>query len=351
MTLDYLPINLENVLEFPSGPLPLDSNLYIPRPPVEELSYFEITRPGALVRVKASQKMGKNSLLLRILAYAESQAYQSVYIDMHKAETEVFSSLDRFLRWLCINVSWQLNLKPMLRDYWDEEIGSKISCSIYFQEYILQRIDTPLVLAINEMNLIFECPGIAHEFLPLLRSWHEEAKQSKLWKKLRLILLYSTEVYLPLAINQSPFNVGLPIKLLDFTQEQIIDLACRHGLDWEDRYYAKELMDMLGGHPYLIRLALYYLSLEYIEMKKLLNEAPTLTGIYSDYLRGHLETIQKYPSLTSAVKQMLINSGSVRLDAITAYQLESMGIAKLNGNEVNFSCELYNRYFASQLMF
>ena len=40
-------------LEFPNGPVPIDSNLYIYRPPVEELAYAEIAQPGSVICVKA----------------------------------------------------------------------------------------------------------------------------------------------------------------------------------------------------------------------------------------------------------------------------------------------------------
>jgi len=67
--------------------------------------------------------------------------------------------------------------------------------------------------------------------------------------KLRLIVLHSTEIYIPLKLTESPFNVGLPLQLPYFTEEQILALAQRHGLDWTDSPDAERLMAMVGGHP------------------------------------------------------------------------------------------------------
>lgn len=120
-------------------------------------------------------------------------------------------------------------MPPLLDDYWDEGMGSKVSCAIYLQQYILDTINTPLVLALNEVNRIFESPKIAREFLPLLRSWPEEAKRIETLGKLRLIVLHSTEIYIPLKLTESPFNVGLPLQLPYFTEEQILALAQCHG--------------------------------------------------------------------------------------------------------------------------
>ena len=335
-------------VEFPSGPVSLNSKYYIERPPLEELAYSAITKPGCVLRIKAPRQMGKSSLMLRILEQANSLDYRTASIDFQQAEAKIFSNLNKFLRWFCANISQQLQLKPILEDYWNEDIGCKISSTIYLQGYLLESIDTPLVLALNEVNRILEYPHIAQEFLPLLRSWHEESKQNEILQKLRLIVVHSTEIYLSLNINQSPFNVGLPIKLPEFTLEEVQDLAGRHGLNWTSGKEAQQLMAMVGGHPYLVRMALYHLCQEKMTLDELLQAAPTLTGIYSNILRGHLATILKHPELLAALKQVIVATQSVQLKPIIAYQLESMGLVKLEGNNCTLLCNLYRLYFGSQ---
>ena len=204
--------------KYPSGPEPIDSTFYIPRPPIEELAYQEITQSGCLIRIKAASYMGKSSLMYRILDRAESLSYQTVNLDMNQVDASIFTNVDKFLRWFCKSVSQQLNLEPKLDDYWDEEMGSKLSCSIYFQAYLLEHINSPFVLALNEINKIFEYAELTQEFLPLLRSWHESAQYEQAWQKLRLVMIYSTEIYIPLDINQSPCNVGLPLQLPEVYQ-------------------------------------------------------------------------------------------------------------------------------------
>jgi hypothetical protein len=221
-----------DALEFPGDPVPLGSIFYIDRPPIEELAYREISKPGSIIRIKAPRKMGKSSLLLRIMACAATQDCRTVYLDFQQLDDRSLVNLDKFLHWFCANIAQQLELKPRLDDYWDEDIGSKVSCTIYLKRYLLEQIDSPLSLALNEVDRIFKYPAIAQEFLPLLRSWHEEAKQVESLKKLRLAIVHSTEVYIPLNIHQSPFNVGLPIKLSLLTLEQVQDLVARYGLDW-----------------------------------------------------------------------------------------------------------------------
>ena len=335
-------------VEFPSGPVPLNSPFYIDRPPIEELAYGELLKPGSVTRIKAPRKMGKSSLLLRILARATTEGYRTATLDFQQADETIFSSLNRFLRWFCSNIARQLNLKPLLDDYWDEDMGSKVSCTLYLEGYLLEQINSPVVLALNEINLLFEHPKIAREFLPLLRFWHEQAKQVEALQKLRLIVVHSTEIYVPLNINQSPFNVGLPIKIPQFTLKQVQDLAKRHQIDWTMGNKAQQLMAMVGGHPYLIRLALYYLDRQGMTLEKLLREAPTEGGIYSDHLRGHQTIIQQETKLADALRKVVTSQETVQLASLLAYKLDSMGLVRLEASECSPSCQLYRQYFAQK---
>jgi hypothetical protein len=70
-----------------------------------------------------------------------------------------------------------LNLEAKLDDYWDEDIGIKMSWTIYFEEYILREIKQPLVLAFDEVHRVFEHPKVAEDFLPLIRACYEESKR------------------------------------------------------------------------------------------------------------------------------------------------------------------------------
>lgn len=344
--------SLATNIEFPSNPLPVGSPQYINRTPIEELACAEINRPGSLIRIKGSAKMGKTSLLKRIFAHATQKKYKTVLINFQEAEATIFTCINKFLRWLCANISRQLQLMPQLDEYWDEDMGTKVSCKIYFESYLLEQINTPIVLALTEVNRVFEHPALAGDFLPLLRSWHETGQQIKAWEKLRLIIVNSTEIYVPLNLNQSPFNVGLTLKLPVFNLEQVQELAHRYGLNWWNgvgEQYASSLLAMVGGHPYLVNLALYYLYSQAMTLEELLQTAPTLTGIYSDHLRGYLGMLQEQPQLASALRQIVTANKSEQLDAIAAYKLESMGLIQISGNSAKPSCELYRLYFSKQL--
>lgn len=334
-------------LEYPDGFVPLGSPFYVERPPlVESRCYEAIVKPGSLIRIKAPKLMGKTSLMARIVNYAVTQGYKTVYLDLSSVELGVRTSLDKFLRWLCERVSRQMKLENQLDDYWDEGILSKTSnCTDYFEEYLLTEIDCPLVLALDEVDQIFSYPQVAEDFLGMLRSWHEKWKLNDLWKRLRLIVAHSTEVYIPLNINKSPFNVGVPVELPEFTHAQVQDLARLHQLNWNE-VQVKQLMAMVGGHPYLVRLAMYNISHKKTTLEQLLQDAPTEAGIYSNHLRRHWENLQKDPELFLALQKVVMSPTLVVLERVQSYKLHSMGLVNLQGNQVEPSCDLYQKYFS-----
>jgi hypothetical protein len=280
--------------------------------------------------------------------YANRQGYRIVSLNLEQIDLAILNDLNRFLRWLCATVSRQLQLEPKLDDYWDEDIGSKVSCTLYFRGYLLEQIDSPLVLALDEVNQIFEYPQVAKDFLPLLRSWYEEAKRLPIWQKLRMIVVHSTEIYVPLQLNQSPFNVGLPIQLTSFSLDQVQQLAQRYGLNWTDGEEARLLMDMVGGHPGLVHLGVYHLSRGGVTLAQLLQSATTSTGIYHHHLQRHWATLQEQPKLAIALHTVMRATEPVPLEPILAYKLSSMGLIKLDDNKATPSCQLYRQYFENQ---
>jgi hypothetical protein len=180
-----------------------------------------------------------------------------------------------------------------------------------------------------------------------LRSWYEEAKRLPIWQKLRLLVVHSTDIYVPLELNQSPFNVGLPIKLDSFSQEEVQQLAQRYGLNWTDGEEARQLMAMVGGHPALVHLALYHLGRKEITLSQLLESAPTASGIYSHHLQCHWATLQKQPELAQAFDTVLNANEAVTLAPMLTHKLSSMGLIKLSGAQAIAGCELYRRFFSA----
>jgi transcriptional regulator with XRE-family HTH domain len=342
----------------PAGQMLLDSAFYIDRPILESLCYETIQQTGALLNIRAPKQMGKTSLMTRILAYAKTQGDRTVSLNLQLADAEILQNLERFLQWFCARVSKQLKLPKSRRsakqiaDFWNNSLGSKSNATDYFEEVILANIDRPLVIAIDEFNQLFAYPNIAREFLLLLRTWSERAKarvtDSNPWHKLRLVTVHSTEILMPPSIAPSLLNTGLVIELPEFTSAQVQDLAER----WEQKIteqQIEELITLLGGHPYRLQLAFYYLQQQTITLTELLENSEIVFTIYAEHLQQQWWNLQRYSYLLPSFTQIVKQSSPVDCTAEPVSQLQQMGLVHLHGLQASLACELFRPFFCDRL--
>lgn len=325
------------------GQVPLDSPFYMERPPIESRCYEAIKKPGALIRVKAPRQMGKSSLTIRILNYAEQRDYQSTWLYLPSAGEQNLSNLDNFLKWLCERITRKLRLPSKVEEYWNGLSGSSDKCTDYFELYLLEELSAPFALCLDEIDELFKHPTIASDFFGLLRSWHEESKINPIWRNLRLVITHSEEVYIPLNINQSPFNVGVPVDLPLLTPDQLADLVQRHGLNWS-KADLEMFTAMVGGHPFLARVGLQHMARGELTLGEFLTVAPTQAWEFASHLSRHLGNLEER-NLVDAMQQVIASDRPVRLPIREASKLDNMGLVRFQGNDVVPLCELYRQYF------
>ncbi len=104
-------------------------------------------------------------------------------------------------------------------------------------------------------------------------------------------------------------------------------------------------MAVVGGHPFLVRLALYNIARQHITLTQLLQTAPTEAGIYNDHLRRLELIFAEQPELEVAMREVVASITPVRLKTVPKFKLQGIGLVKLQGDEVTPSCELYRQYF------
>lgn len=327
----------------------VSSPLYVEPKQLQDC-YNKIVKPGALIRIKGPKKMGKTLLMNKILESASQKGYETVKLNILQPEQAVVENLKSFLLWLCDNVARRLQISEQVTDIWKDFRGANDNCTIYFEECILEKIDKPLVLGLDNVDRVFQYPDVAADFFGLLRSWFEDAKVIDIWKNIRLVVAYSTEVYIPLNVNNSPFNVGEFVELPEFNSEEVGLLARGYDLNLEPDKIDK-LMALVGGHPYLVKTALYNLKKEpNVALDELLLAASTNAGIYRGYLTEISQYLQDNPELAIALKKVIEAEEAVRLTDEEAFKLDSLGLVRKYGNDVTWRWDLYRQFFADRLI-
>jgi hypothetical protein len=339
------------VPDIPGRPMKLDSPFYL-QPSLADRCYEEVLRPGQLIRIRAPQMFGKTSLLYRILDTAQKEGYRTISLNLrYDLDAGAMESLATFLMWLCQEILTYLEL-PI-----ENLPTTKAACNNYFQKQILPSMDVPLVIALDEVEVLFEYPTIAREFFAMLRGWHEKAKSpgiGAVWEKLRLVIVHSTDDYIQLSMAQSPFkNIGYVAWPQPLQLDQVKTLAHCYGLPESMNEVIESLMLLVGGQPYLIQHGLYSLWCGDTTGQDLLSDAATLSGIY----RGHFQDLSVklkstigYPvDLVVALNKVLQEKDEAKLSLEEVFTLEGLGILQTRNNNVKISCKLYQQFFQAWL--
>ncbi|MDJ0733459.1 MAG: AAA-like domain-containing protein [Nostocaceae cyanobacterium] len=349
--MEDIPENLTPVLRIKRADI-----FHVQRSSIEDYCYEEIQKPASLIRIKAPHQMGKTLLMNQILIYAREKRYQRVRLNCRDLVDSTVSTLEEFLQSFCVGISNNLNLPNKFDDYWNNSGTPVDRVTRYFQNHVLRANSRPLILALDNVDLIFEHPEIAPDFCKLIRNWHTNAQQGDLdshtWQKLRLIIVHSTEVYASLDINNSPLsNVGFVVDLPEFKTEEVHDLVQLHGLNWTDAE-VQQLMDLVGGHPLLVRKCLEYIRLHNSTLEQFLEVAPTLNGPYNNHLQELLEILENNSDLNQAFKEVVNaeENQPIQLRFNQKRNLQRLGLITLEKNNLaQPRCKLYRQFFRINL--
>ena len=185
----------------------------------------------------------------------------------------------------------------------------------------------------------------------MLRSWHglRAHPVRKVWKKLDMILSTSTEPQFFIdRPHESPFNVGVVLPLEDFEPEQVARLNALHPKPIAEAD-VQRLRELIGGHPFLTRKALYLLasSAPSSTVDDLFAHAVEDGGPFGDHLRYYLLRLQRKPELIAMFRKIIDGAGGG--DELLAHRLQAAGLVRRKGGKVVPRCDLYAKYFSERL--
>ena len=334
-------------LTAPGGAVKLRDKFYIQRAADAQLQAQSV-QWGATTTIRAPRQTGKTSLLMRGIQYARSQNVNVVFLDFQSFGSRHLGSLDLFLQEIAASICDELDLDDNSIEPAFHGSRSPIKkLTRFVEKTVLPAIEGPVTLAMDEADFLLQT-DFYQDFFAMLRSWHNRRASRPVWEKLNLILVISTEPYLLIDdIHQSPFNVGLHLRLHDFNANQVHELNRRHASPLNEDELP-HLIALLNGHPFLTRLALYKLVAEKISWNELSALAPGETGPFGDHLRHQYRIIHDKPALKNALKEIILNNACS--DEAALFRLLQAGLIKGSGSVYTYRCDLYRQYFADKLL-
>jgi hypothetical protein len=332
-------------LEAPAGAVRPQSPFYIERVADSQL-WHQLNGQGTTTTIQAGRQTGKTSLLTHAINAYQNTEGRIIYLDFHLVDEASGETLTTLLRFLSESIAEQLDLDWDTVDrYWLTVRNPAQTFNRFLQQEVLQRFKHPVLLAIDEADLLLGAEYQKH-FFALLRAWDSRRAFDADWRKLNLVMVISTHPYLLIDdVNLSPFNVGLTIRLKDFTLDQVTDLNQRHGNPLPQNEVGA-LMSLVGGHPYLVRQAYYTLVSEGFSLKNLLRVANSPDGPFGKHLLYYLYSLKKNPSLFTALQQLLWDQKLPEESLLE--RLAAVGLVQQDNGKWRPRCGLYGDFFKRQ---
>lgn len=332
-------------LEMPEGTMDCQSAFYVERPS-DSIALETIERQGVTITIKGPRQMGKSSLLIRIMDAAVNQGKRVAFLDFQLFDKAAMGNADLFFRQFCYWLTDELEMTDRVDEYWNMPLGNSQRCTRYVSRYLLKEFGNPLVLAMDEVERLFDT-DFRSDFFGMLRSWHNQRATTPIWKQVDLALVTSTEPYQLIDnLNQSPFNVGQVIELEDFTPAQVAELNRRHSSPLNPRE-EQRLIALLNGHPYLVRLALYVIASHRLSTTELFANATADNGPFGNHLRNHLFRLHDKQELVQGMLQVIRNN--ICEDERVFFRLRGAGLVRREGRTVMPRCKLYTDFFQEHL--
>jgi hypothetical protein len=331
-------------LEAPAGAVRPQSPFYVERTADQQL-WYQFSGQGTTTTIQAGRQTGKTSLLTHAMNSRRERG-RIIYLDFHLVDDASGESLTTLLRFLSESIAEQLDLDwDAVDQYWKTARNPAQTFNRFLQQEVLQRFEEPVLLAIDEADMLLGAQYQKH-FFALLRAWDSRRAFDADWRKLNLVMVISTHPYLLIDdVNLSPFNVGLTLRLRDFTLDQVADLNQRHGSPLPPGDLGA-LMQLVGGHPYLVRQAYYTLTTESLSLQDLLRVANSPDGPFGKHLLYYLHSLKKNPSLFTAFQQLLRDRKLP--DESLLERLSAVGLIQQSDGVWSPRCGLYEDFFKRQ---
>lgn len=331
----------------PIGAVRLNDPFYIERE-VDDKLQESIAARGVIVTVRGPRQSGRTSLLIRGENHANSNNIKVVSLNMQDIiERNSEWSIDKLLYQVAQAFIEELELDDsILQENWQLSVAPKRKFTRVVQEVLRHHTDNILLLVLDEVDVLVET-GHHTEFFSLLRSWNNRAARGGIWAMLNIVLSISTEPHLLIADqNQSPFNVGLALPLRDFTEEEVMKLNVLYGTPLKTNEL-DQMMKLLNGHPYLVRLSMYEIVKNDIQWHDFVQRPWETSAMIADHLIRIGERVLDNSAHKKALSQIL-KFENVR-DEMSLFWLERAGVLKVVSADYQFRCGLYRHYFESIL--
>ena len=208
---------------------------------------------GEFCYVLTSRQMGKSSLMVRTVRRLRQEGTAVAVLDLTAIGQNL--SIEQWYDGLTARLGQQLDLEDELLAFREAHLdwGPLQRWISAIETVVLSGVSSPLVIFIDEIDLVRSLPFSTDEFFAAIRECYNRRAQEPKFSRLAFGLLgVAAPSDLIRDTRMTPFNIGRRIELDDFTENEAAPLAKGLGTDEPT---AQSLLGRVlywtGGHPYL----------------------------------------------------------------------------------------------------
>jgi hypothetical protein len=245
-----------NVFFQAGGSLPAGFPSYIIRAADREL--FDHLREGRFCYVLTARQMGKSSLRVNVMdRLRKEEGFLCASVDASKIGNRN-SSVDQWYFSVIHEIAHALHLEVNLMDWWT--VNSGLTPVMRFAEFLekvcLRTITQTIVIFLDEIDAMLDLDRekfSTDDFFSVIRSFYNARVDNPDLNRLTFAFFgVAAPDDLMRDVSRTPFNIGQPISLLNFTFEESTPLLKGFGnikVNQEDLLH--EILKWTNGHPFL----------------------------------------------------------------------------------------------------
>jgi hypothetical protein len=233
------------------GTLHPNAPSYIKRPADDEL--YQQLLAGQFCYLLTSRQLGKSSLLIRTAERLRQADFKTAIVDLSGLGTQV--SREQWYLGIVKRLAAELGLSVDAEHWWRErEVLSPVQCFIDFlHDMVLAELRARIVIFIDEIDITLKL-DFTDDFFAAIRLTYNLRATNPEYDRLTFVLLgVAAPTDLIKDRNRTPFNIGRPIDLPEFSRSDAQPLE-----DGLERIYpgqGQRILDRIfywtNGHPYL----------------------------------------------------------------------------------------------------
>lgn len=251
MTVRSVPSPTGTDFYVTGGTLRHDAPSYVERQADRDLC--EGLLGGEFCYVLTSRQMGKSSLMVRAVNRLRQEGVTVAVLDLTAIGQNL--TLAQWYDGLISRLGLQLDLEDELLAFNSAhpELGPLPRWTTALERIVLERVPGPVVIFIDEIDIVRSLPFSTDEFFAAIRECHNRRSQEPAFSRLAFGLSgVATPTDLIRDTRMTPFNIGRRIELNDFTPAEAAPLARGLGADEKAaQLLLGRVLYWSGGHPYL----------------------------------------------------------------------------------------------------